>query len=193
MNEILGDSQDPEDLFGLHLIRSHVALARHDLDTAFAEARTAAELSTQSPEVPLADMMAAAIFARDPDRIRAASALIDDLKLTGAWTRAQRAEGHGAVAAIDGRPADALAGFREAWSIFTRLGAAFEAASTAVNAATLLPDEPEVRGRAVDARPLLVEMRAAPLLGYLDAALADADTESAETAATTVGVTVEPA
>ena len=41
-----------------------------------------------------------------------------------------------------------------------------------VLAATLLPDEPEVRAWAEEVRPLLVELRAAPWITFLDEALA---------------------
>ncbi len=56
----------------------------------------------------------------------------------------------------------------------------FEVATWVIEAAVLLPGEPEVRTWASEARPLLEELRAKPYLDKLDEALASAP--SAESA-----------
>jgi hypothetical protein len=55
-----------------------------------------------------------------------------------------------------------------------RLEQRFDAARLVLDAAVVLPDAPEVRSWAVDARRLFVDLRAQPYLEKLDAALGTA-------------------
>jgi hypothetical protein len=57
----------------------------------------------------------------------------------------------------------------------------YVAARVDVNAAILLPGEPEVRAWAEATRPLLEELRARPYLERLDAALAEGESSPAAT------------
>ena len=54
----------------------------------------------------------------------------------------------------------------------------FDAAACAIDAAVLLPDDPEIRTLVEKSRPLLVELRAKPYLERLDIALAGASPAS---------------
>jgi hypothetical protein len=77
------------------------------------------------------------------------------------------------LAALEGRPGDALAAFREALAGWRDLGSPWREALTAITMATLLePTDPEVRAAAEAAREILVRLGAAPFIARLDAALA---------------------
>jgi hypothetical protein len=68
-----------------------------------------------------------------------------------------------------------------------------EAAEMAVDAAILLPADPEVRRMAAEHRPLLEELRARPILERLDAALASVPATSRAAAAIPVESPSRPA
>jgi hypothetical protein len=99
----------------------------------------------------------------------------------GAFGKAEIAHGNAAVAALEGRTADALAGFRTVRATLGRLQQHFDAAQRAVDAAVLLPDEAEVRAWADEVRPLLDDLRARPYLAKLDEALASASSPAPRT------------
>ena len=87
---------------------------------------------------------------------------------------APRQQLNAAVAALEGRRGDALAGFRESRTVLRRLEQWFAAARHSLEAIIMLPDDPEVRSWAEDARALFTELRAQPYLQRLDEALAAA-------------------
>ena len=169
---LVGDSTDPDYRFALLMVTADTALVSGDLETAFRSAMSILDHPTQNPEVPLAEALRAAIWAQDLERVRLAGVRITDLPATGAWTLALRQHASAAVAALEGRAPEALAGFREARAGSRRLEQWFEAACYTVDAAVLLPTEPEVRDWADEARVLLEELRARPYLEKLDEALA---------------------
>jgi class 3 adenylate cyclase/predicted ATPase len=171
---LVGDSTDPDDLFALYMVTGTTALMVGDLETAYANASEAAELPTQSPEVGLGLALTAAIWSRNQERVHVTAAQIAEVPLTGAYGQAWRLHAAAAVAALEGRIPEALAGFRDARAGILALEQYFEAASRVVEAAVLLPAEPEVRTWASEARPLLEELRAKPYLDKLDEALASA-------------------
>ena len=146
----------------------------------------------QNPEVPGLLAMQAAVLSRDPAFIRAAAEMTAELRLSGAWTSAQRVMGRAMLAAVDGRPQDAIADMREARAVLKRLGVSFEDATYVVLIATVLPDEPEVRRWAEEVRPLLVELRATPWLGFLDEALARGTGSPGTAAPAEASTPVEP-
>ena len=129
--------------------------------------------------------MQAAVLSKDPALIRDTARVAAELLLSGSWTTAQRLNASAMLAAVDGRPQDATADMRAARAILTRIGVAFDDATYVVLTATLLPDEPEVRAWAEEVRPLLVDLRAAPWLRFLDEALASG------TATATTGAAAE--
>lgn len=79
------------------------------------------------------------------------------------------------MAALEGRPTEALAALRDARTRLLALELPFEAATYAVDALILLPDDPEVRGWADESRATFAELQARPWLERLDAALASPD------------------
>ena len=91
----------------------------------------------------------------------------------GPWMEARRTEIRAGLAALDRRPADALALYRLALRGLRDAGAPVDEALAALEMATLLdPAEPEVRAAAEAAREIFVRLEAAPLVARLDAALA---------------------
>jgi class 3 adenylate cyclase/tetratricopeptide (TPR) repeat protein len=171
ITELVGDSTDLDQLFILHMAHAHSAHIAGDLDTAFRRAMAAWELNQQNPEVALHHALVVAIWARDLDRVRLTAGRVAEVKASGESFRAQRLAAEGAVAALEGRSADAVAAFRESRAVLLTLEQRFEAATLVVNAAQLLPREPEVRGWAAETRALLETMRAKPWLDRLDSAL----------------------
>ena len=169
---LVGDSTDPEDLFALYMATSSTALVAGDLETSYANAVKASQLATQNPEVALGLALTASIWARNAERVRTIASQVAEVPLTGAYGQAWRLQASAAVAAFEGRIAEAVAGFRDARAGLLALEQYFDAATWVVEAAILLPGEPEVRTWASEARPLLEELRAKPYLEKLDEALA---------------------
>jgi hypothetical protein len=129
------------------------------------------DLDTQNPEIAMLLAVRAAIWSRDLERTRRVAALRADVP-SGAFGKAETAHAYAAVAALEGRTSEALAGFRNVRAVLGRLEQHFDAALRAVDAAVLLPGEPEVRAWAEEVRPLLESLRARPYLAKLDEALA---------------------
>ena len=174
VTELVGDSTEPDDLFAVQMTIGDTALVAGDLEAAYRSAVQASELQTQNPELPLGLAMRSAIWAHDLERARPMAARIAEMPLTGAYGQALRLHTSAAVAALEGRTAEALAGFRDAHARLLRLEQHFDLACWVVDATVLLPDEPEVRAWAAEARLLLEELRARPYLDKLDAALGSA-------------------
>jgi hypothetical protein len=171
--EFVGDSTEPDDLFSLYMARGSVALVNGDTESAFRNAMAVLDLDTQNPEIAMLLALRAAIWSRDLERTRRVAALRADVP-SGALGQAEIAHANAAVAALEGRTSEALAGFRNVRAVLGRLEQHFDAAMRAVDAAVLLPDEAEVRAWADEVRPLLEDLRARPYLAKLDEALASA-------------------
>jgi tetratricopeptide (TPR) repeat protein len=172
LTELVGDSTEPDDLFALYMARGDAALVSGDTDTAYSDAMLAVEVQSQNPEVPLSLAARAAIWSKNLDRARQTAAHRASLPSTGAFSQAELARQEAAVAALEGRTADAVAGFRDARERLVRLEQMFEAATTVVDAAVLLPGEREVQAWAAEVRPFLEDLRARPFVDKLDEALA---------------------
>ena len=189
ITDLVGDSTEPDDLFSLYMARGNVALVTGSPDDAYRNALLAAEMMSQNPEVPLGLAVRAAIWSRDLDRARHAAGLRADVP-AGALGEAEIVHAQAAVAALEGHPAEAIAGFHDARGRLERLEQMFEAACYVVDAAVLLPGEPDVRAWAAEVRPLLEQVRARPFLDRLDEALASAP-EAASRVARTEARTAE--
>ena len=88
------------------------------------------------------------------------------------------------IAALEGRPADALPLYREALRAWRDLGLAWDEALCGLDMALLLdPADPEVRAAAEAAREILVRLEAAPFIARLDAALARSSDRAGHSAA----------
>ena len=172
VTELSSGSGSKDDEVILLLTHANVALRRHE----YAESTTAAmksyELQPQNPEIPLGQALAAAMRSRDPRLIHTVAERIAELPSSGAMTGLLKRMAESAVAAVDGRVSEAVAGVQEVLAEFERLGQRYAGAVAAIDAATLLPDQPPLRALAEGFRPLLEELRAAADLEDLDRALA---------------------
>ncbi|MEO5986502.1 MAG: hypothetical protein ABIW50_01900, partial [Candidatus Limnocylindria bacterium] len=173
ITQLVGDSEEPDDLFSLYMVKGTTALLAGDPEAAFRDAMLAMDVVAQNQEVPLGLAARAAIWSRNLDHARRTAELRAALP-AGAYGRTEIARATAAVAALEGRTKDALAGFRDARAGLVRLEQMFEAACYVVDAAVLLPGEPEVRAWAAEVRPLLEELSARPYLQKLAEALGSA-------------------
>ena len=170
--EMLGDSVDPDDQLVVIWGTAYAALLSGDADTAYNLATEAQRLATQSSEGATWFALRAAIWGGDHERMRSASAAVEQGASTGAVSRAFREEATAAIAFVDGRTAAAVESVGRLIEALDQLGQPFDAAEMAVDAAILMPGEPTVRRMAEEHRPVLESVGARPILARLDAALA---------------------
>ena len=126
---------------------------------------------TEEIDLSYRDMaLRCALWQRDPDLARAELALLSIGRSPLVTALAREAEA--AIAAMDGRTAEAVAAFRDAARRQEDLGNHFERAQCQLTMVTLLgPGVPEAVDAAENARALFTELRAAPFLRLLDQAL----------------------
>jgi predicted ATPase len=166
-------SNDPQTLANDAWTRGVVAFAAGDLDTARSDFHRAAALVSGLAPVALARSARCALWAANT------SAAIEDLKAVdatgfhGSAIEADRQTVRAGIAALEGRPVEALGLYREALAAWRDVGLAWEEALCGLDMAQLLdPAEPEVRAALDGARDILVRLEAAPFVARLDAALA---------------------
>ena len=98
-------------------------------------------------------------------------ASLDQSGVHGPAIEADRKTIRAGIAALEGRPAEAIPLYREALRAWHDLGLAWDEALCGLDMATLLdPSEPEVRAAAETAREILVRLGAKPFIARLDAA-----------------------
>jgi tetratricopeptide (TPR) repeat protein len=111
----------------------------------------------------------AAVLASDPTAAREALARLDDLGTRGRAVDADRHAVRAGIAAIEGDPATALAGYRAAIDAFRDLGLPWDEALAGLSAAIRLgPDAPGVREWVESARATFLRLEAAPFVALLD-------------------------
>jgi tetratricopeptide (TPR) repeat protein len=113
------------------------------------------------------------ILVGDAGLARKNLALTDASPRHGRAIDADRATILAGIAALEGRTAEALAGYRQVLGVWRDLGLVWDEALCAIDMARVLdPTDPEVRAAADAAREILVRLEAAPFIDRLDAALA---------------------
>ncbi len=143
----------------------------------FAEAasgyRSIAETDAGNARQHLGVAARASILAGDASGASGDLAVADATGVHGAWPDGWRASVEAGLAAIDGRPDDALAQYHVALRLFDSVGMRLDRALTGMEMAALLdPAAPDVRAAAERAREILIELEATTLLARLDATLA---------------------
>ncbi|HEY6056993.1 MAG TPA: hypothetical protein VIV06_03125, partial [Candidatus Limnocylindrales bacterium] len=114
----------------------------------------------------------AALLERDAVSAAADLEALEAIGVHGSWTRACRTSIRAGLAALDGRPADALSLYREALRDLADAGLPFDQALTTIEMASLLdPAVPEVRAASEAAREILARLGARSLLERLEAAM----------------------
>jgi hypothetical protein len=113
-----------------------------------------------------------ALWDGDVEAARTDLAALDATGVHGSVVELRRMTIRAGLAALEGRPADALGQYREALRGWHELGLAWDEALTGIDMATLLePSEPEVRAAAESSRQILVRVGARPFVARLDAAI----------------------
>jgi hypothetical protein len=169
---LVGDTSEPAVLISAPVARADRAFAGGMLDDAAQEYRRAAAMTAEYALVSYVMAARASLLARDPASAAVDLAGLDATGLHGPAIEARRASIRAGLAALDGRPSDALALYRDALRRFRDSGLPLDEAFTAIEMATLLdPAEREVRGAADAAREILIRLGATPFLARLDAAV----------------------
>ena len=97
---------------------------------------------------------------------------LDEELFTGRALTQDQATIRAGIAALEGKRAEALAGYRDAFAGWRALGLAWDEALAVIDAVTLLgPDEPELKAAAEWARATLTRLGAKPYLERLEEAL----------------------
>jgi tetratricopeptide (TPR) repeat protein len=142
----------------------------------------------------LAGAARAALWMGDTAAATDDLAALDGSGIHGPAIAAQRRTILAGLAALDGRPAEALPLYREALRAWRDLGLAWDEALCGIDMATLLdPSEPEVRAATDSAREILVRLGAVPSIARLDAALARSTIADPPSAARTETAAETPA
>jgi class 3 adenylate cyclase len=194
--ERLAGAEDSQFQTYFHWAKAWAALANGEFDLATAEAVAAFDITRYFGPLVLPLAVRAALWRGDAETARQRLDELDQaFRGAQAATMLDVTTLRAGLAAVNGRRAEAISGYREALNGWKQLGCGFEEALAAIDMATLLkPTEREMAeaaGLLEDARQALVRMDAKALLARLDSAMADASVErsTAEPPASTVPVT----
>ena len=166
---------DPSAQAAIHFLRGERAWLAGDHQTAAIEIYEASrQEGMRTIYLPLA--IRPALWHGDVARVRAMASELDAMpESEQPVTMANRAIAWADVAALEGRPAAALDGYRDGWRRYRDIGYDFEFARSVVDALHVLgPDDPELGRAANEAREIFERVRATPYLRLLDEALASA-------------------
>jgi class 3 adenylate cyclase/tetratricopeptide (TPR) repeat protein len=147
--------------------RSLVELLRGDLGRAYASGMEAVHADPAGMNTPHAvwDAARAALWMGDAAKVE--EALDATAPLRGRWAAAIRTTLRAGLAAIEGRREEAASAYREAFATWNAMSSPIDHAFTAIDALTLLPDDPVSVEAAAQARASLQELGAKPLLERL--------------------------
>jgi len=156
------------------------ALGEGRLADAMAAAQRAAAATSYFPAIALPVAARAALWAGDATQARA---FLDALEVSGYQGSAldvDKAAIRAGLLALDGRPAEALAAYRDVLRGWRGLKLPWDEALTSIDMTSLLdPSEAEVRAAGEAGREILVRLEAAPFLARLDTALARTESDRA--------------
>jgi tetratricopeptide (TPR) repeat protein len=182
VERLLEGATDPYRVATLLLARADVALPAGRLSEARPSWKRAHELLRHDDA--LTWMARAAEWDGDADTAREDLRKLDEGGLHGPAIDANRTTIRGGLAALDGRPGEALALYREGLAAWRELGAAWDEALCTIDMATLLdPSEPDVQAAAEAGRAILTRLGAKPFLERLESAMARRPTSGAATLA----------
>jgi class 3 adenylate cyclase/tetratricopeptide (TPR) repeat protein len=169
---LLGDSDDLRLLEMVASLDATVAFVAGRLEDARTAWHRSAELQIGGVPAALPPAARAALWMGDGGAARDDLAAIDASGFHGLAIEADRWTIRAGIAALEGRPADALSLYREALRSWRDLGLAWDEALCGLDMATLLdPADPEVRTAAEAAREILMRLEAAPFVVRLDTAM----------------------
>jgi hypothetical protein len=157
--------------------RGYMALAAGRPSDARAAWRAGVDLSPSGAASGYALAGRAALWIGDAEGARADLAGLDGSGIHGAAIDNVRATLRAGITALEGRTAEALAGYRAANAAWRSLDLPWDGALTAIDMAHVLDRGlPEVRAAAAEARQILARIGARPFLGQLEALVAPGST-----------------
>ena len=169
---LAGTSTDPEIVTSLLLAGADRAFASGDLEVARDAWHRDADLAAEYRPTALARAGRAALWLGDLDGARDDLAALDAAGVHGPAIEVDRLTIQAGIAALQGRPADALSFYREALRGWRELGLPWDEALCGVDMTTLLdPTDPDVKDAADSAREIFTRLGAPPFLVRLEAAL----------------------
>jgi len=170
----IADRTDDRGFIGLvEDAKGHAALAEGRLDDARAAWRHTAELTAGNAPEGLYRAARPALWDGDLAGAKADLAALDATGVHGRVVEIRRTTVRAGLAALEGRPAEALLLYREVLRGWRDVGLPWDEALAGIDMATLLdPSEPEVRTVAESTRAILMRLGAKPFLARLDAAMA---------------------
>ena len=150
-----------------------VRFAENQLEDARQAWLTAIELTAASAAMNLPRVARTSLWTGAIATVRRDLAELDATGFHGPAIEADRATIRAGLAALDGRPGEALQMYRDALRAWRDLGLAWDEALAGLDMAILLdPSEPEVRAAADAARETFVRLEASPFIERLDLAMA---------------------
>jgi class 3 adenylate cyclase/tetratricopeptide (TPR) repeat protein len=169
---LVADAPEPIAAISLEDVLGHKALAEGRLADARAAWHRMIEKDPGAGPAYYYQTARAALWGRDLDGASTDLARLDETGVHGRVVETRRLTIRAGLAALDGRTADAVAGYREALGAWRDLGVANEEALTALDMAILLgPSVPETGPPAAAARAFFARVGARPLLARLDEAM----------------------
>jgi class 3 adenylate cyclase/tetratricopeptide (TPR) repeat protein len=191
MASIVGASDEPQVLSAIWIARASDAFASGRLRDARDALHRTGELVAEYRPMALAGAARSALWMSDVAGAADELAALDASGVHGPAVETDRKTIRAGIAALDGRPAEAITIYREALRAWRDLGLAWDEALCGLDMATLLdPSEPEVLAAAESAREILVRLGAKPFIARLDAATSRS-TEAMVTSAPRAGSTAE--
>jgi tetratricopeptide (TPR) repeat protein len=184
--EVLQRSGEYIQQTAVHDLNSVVAFARGDLDRARREARTSNDMEPYPFIMAIA--MRADLWLGDLEAARADLAALDSIGAHGPLPDAERLVFAAGVAALQGERGEALRLYRDGRRSLREFGIKFMLALSGIDMALLLPGEADTADAIVEARAILTEIAAAPLIERLEAAAASAVPASNSAASARSGV-----
>ncbi len=176
LSALLGDEGDPSMQSMMKDTIANLALAEGRLEEARSIWNDVADVNGGYAPAAIYEAARGGVWAGDVNAVRTDLARLDATGFHGPVVEVRRTTLQAAVAALEGRTADALALYRDALQGWDELGIVWDGVLTAIDMATVLdPAEPEVHEAAMAARETLVRLGARPFLERLDARLAEAD------------------
>jgi class 3 adenylate cyclase/tetratricopeptide (TPR) repeat protein len=166
---------DPQVVASLARADAWVALAAGRLEQAHAAGLRAAAADPRGPYGLQGNALAgrAALWTKDSTRLAAALRDFEDKRVHGAWLDLTRKTLQVALVALQSSDAEAAAAYPGFLAQWRDLGCRFDLALTALDCVTALgPGASEARAAAEEARAILAELGAQPLLERLEAVTA---------------------
>jgi class 3 adenylate cyclase/tetratricopeptide (TPR) repeat protein len=172
IGRLVGETSDAAVLISVAIARADRAIAIGKLEDAAAGYRRAAALTAEYAPVCYVLAARASLLVRDAASAAADLEALGATGLHGPAIEARRASINAGLAALDGRPAEALPLYRDSIRRFRDLGLPIDEAFTGIEMATLLdPAEPDVRAAADAAHEILTRLGGRPFLERLEEAV----------------------